>query len=90
MSTPPKTVLSASPDEEAAIRAAVRAAAGLLVAGPEHVAGLLALFLDPAVSYQRPQPLTCVAHSREAMEVICSGMAMSLFQASQQASTMAS
>ena len=61
MSTPPRTVLTTTPNEEAAIRAAVRATAGLLVAGPEHVAGLLALFLDPAVSdpiYDLPRPFT--------------------------------
>ncbi|HZZ31093.1 MAG TPA: GNAT family protein [Phenylobacterium sp.] len=61
MSAPPKTVLTASPEEEAAIIAAVRAAQGALVAGPEHVDGLLALFLDPRVSdpiYDLPRPFT--------------------------------
>ena len=67
MSAPPKTVLTATPEEEAAIRAAVRAAPGLLVAGPEHVDGLLALLADPKVSepiYDLPRPITreTVAH----------------------------
>lgn len=61
MSAPPKTVLTATPEEEAAIRAAVRAAAGFTVAGPEHVDGLLALLSDPRVSdpiYDLPRPFT--------------------------------
>jgi len=61
MSAPPKTVLTASAEEEAAIRAAVRAAAGRTVAGPEHVEGLLALLSDPRVSepiYDLPRPIT--------------------------------
>ena len=61
MSTPPKTRLVASAEEEAGIRAAVRAAEGRLVAGPEHVAGLTALLADPAVSgpiYDLPRPIT--------------------------------
>jgi RimJ/RimL family protein N-acetyltransferase len=67
MSAPPKTVLHASPEEEAAIRAAVRRAdvSGLgedrVVAGPEHVAGLVELLQDPAVSapiYDLPHPIT--------------------------------
>jgi RimJ/RimL family protein N-acetyltransferase len=61
MSAPPKTVLTASPQEAAAIRDAVRRAEGRLVAGPEHVAGLLALLSDPRVSepiYDLPRPLT--------------------------------
>ena len=61
MSAPPKTVLAASPEEAAAIRAAVRAAPGRTVAGPEHVAGLLALLGDPRVSepiYDLPRPIT--------------------------------
>jgi RimJ/RimL family protein N-acetyltransferase len=60
MSAPPKTVLTATPQEEAAIRAAVRAAHGHTVAGPEHVAGLFALLADPAVSdpiYDLPRPI---------------------------------
>ena len=59
MSAPPITVLTASPEEEAAIIAEVRAADGRLIAGPEHVDGLLALFLDPRVSdpiYDLPRP----------------------------------
>ena len=45
MSAPPRTVLQVSPEEEAAIRAAVRSAGGpaMIIAGPEHVAGLLAV-----------------------------------------------
>lgn len=61
MSAPPKTVLIATPEEEAAIRDAVRRAAGHTVAGPEHVDGLLALLSDPQVSdpiYDLPRPFT--------------------------------
>ncbi|MBU2136972.1 MAG: GNAT family N-acetyltransferase [Alphaproteobacteria bacterium] len=61
MSAPPVTVLQASPEEEAAIRAAVRAVNDRVLAGPEHVEGLLALFLDPRVSdpiYDLPRPFT--------------------------------
>jgi RimJ/RimL family protein N-acetyltransferase len=61
VSAPPKTVLTASPEEEAAIRAAVRAADGRTIAGPEHVDGLLALLADPRVSgpiYDLPRPIT--------------------------------
>jgi RimJ/RimL family protein N-acetyltransferase len=61
MSAPPKTVLTATPDEEAAIRAAVRAAPGMTVAGPEHVDGLFALLSDPQVSdpiYDLVRPIT--------------------------------
>ncbi len=61
MSAPPKTVLTATPQEEAAIRDAVRRAEGRTVAGPEHVTGLLALIADPAVSdpiYDLPRPIT--------------------------------
>lgn len=61
MSAPPVTVLQASPEEAAAIRAAVRAASDRVLAGPEHVEGLLALFLDPRVSdpiYDLPRPFT--------------------------------
>ena len=61
MSAPPKTVLTATPEEEAAICAVVRAAEGRTLAGPEHVDGLLKLFLDPQVSdpiYDLPRPFT--------------------------------
>jgi RimJ/RimL family protein N-acetyltransferase len=61
MSAPPKTVLTATPEEAAAIRAAVRQAPGHTVAGPEHVDGLVALLADPRVSdpiYDLPRPLT--------------------------------
>jgi RimJ/RimL family protein N-acetyltransferase len=61
VSAPPKTVLTASPKEEAAIRAAVRNAQGGTVAGPEHVDGLVALLSDPRVSdpiYDLPRPIT--------------------------------
>ena len=61
MSAPPKTVLTATPEEEAAIIAAVRAAEGHTVAGPQHVDGLLALLSDPQVSdpiYDLPRPFT--------------------------------
>jgi RimJ/RimL family protein N-acetyltransferase len=61
MSAPPITVLTATPEEEAAIVAAVRTAEGLTLAGPEHVEGLLALLLDPQVSdpiYDLPRPFS--------------------------------
>ena len=61
MSAPPKTVLTATPEEAATIRAAVRAAEGHTVAGPGHVDGLLSLLADPAVSdpiYDLPRPIT--------------------------------
>ncbi len=67
MSAPPKTVLVATPEEEAAIRAAVRAAQGHVVAGPEHVDGLLALLSDPRVSdpiYDLPRPFTELSIAR--------------------------
>ena len=60
MSAPPKTVLTASPEEAAAIIAAVLEAAGHTVAGAEHVDGLVALLADPAVSgpiYDLPRPI---------------------------------
>ncbi|HEY9237152.1 MAG TPA: hypothetical protein VIP08_19165, partial [Phenylobacterium sp.] len=50
MSAPPKTVLQASPEEAAAIRAAVRAAARDRIAGPQDVPGLTRLLADPRVS----------------------------------------
>lgn len=67
MSAPPKTVLKASADEEAAIRAAVRdpdltAFGGFaVIATQAHAQGLLTLLGDPAVSdpiYDLPRPLT--------------------------------
>jgi RimJ/RimL family protein N-acetyltransferase len=64
MSAPPITVLQASPEEDEAIRKAVRGAGaqfGLTIAGPEHVPGLLALLSDPKVSdpiYDLPRPFT--------------------------------
>lgn len=61
MSAPPKTVLTATPEEEARIIAAVRRAEGRIVAGPEHVDGLLKLLADPRVSdpiYDLPRPFT--------------------------------
>lgn len=67
MSAPPKTVLTASPQEEAAIRDAVRNAdpatlgPGRLIAGDAHVDGVLDLLVDPAVSdpiYDLPRPFT--------------------------------
>jgi len=61
MSAPPKTVLTATPEEAEAIRAVVRSAEGAMLAGPEHVDGLLKLFLDPRVSdpiYDLPRPFT--------------------------------
>ena len=67
MSAPPKTVLRACHDEDAAIRNAVRSARvskldpRCRLAGPEHVAGLFELLRDPAVSgpiYDLPSPIT--------------------------------
>jgi len=62
MSAPPITVLTATPEEEAAIRAFVRSAEGHpMLARPQHVDGLLKLFLDPRVSdpiYDLPRPFT--------------------------------
>jgi hypothetical protein len=40
--------------------------------------------------YQRHQSVTCSAHWRVAMDVMISGCSLSLFQASQHASTMSS
>ena len=67
MSAPPKTALTATPQEENAIRAAVRAANpdGLgpfrVIAGEAQAQALLDLLSDPAVSdpiYDLPRPLT--------------------------------
>ena len=67
MSAPPKTVLKASPEEEAAIRAAVRspdlASLGdeLVLADMSHVDALAEFLSDPAVSapiYDLPKPIT--------------------------------
>ncbi|MDI1365353.1 MAG: hypothetical protein PSX79_10875, partial [bacterium] len=67
MSAPPKTVLTASPEEAAAIRAALRtpdlsAFGGLaVVATPAHAPALTDLLADPAGSdpiCDRPRPIT--------------------------------
>jgi RimJ/RimL family protein N-acetyltransferase len=67
MSAPPKTVLVATPEEEAAIRNAVRTVdpltlgPGRVIAGPEHAASLTAMLADPRVSdpiYDLPRPIT--------------------------------
>ena len=67
MSAPPKTVLTASAEEERAIREAVRTAEpatlgpGRALANEAHIAGVLDLFNDPAVSdpiYDLPRPFT--------------------------------
>ncbi len=68
MSAAPKTVLAASPEEEAAIRAAVREARGLTALDPgrrvacaEDAAALAEFFSDPRVSdpiYSLPRPFT--------------------------------
>ena len=61
MSAPPKTVLTATPEEEAAIRATVSRLAAEIGARPEHVPGLTRLFADPRVSdpiYDLPRPFT--------------------------------
>lgn len=73
MAAPPKTVLHATPDEEAAIREAVRAAdPGQIrdnrrLATARHVEGLVQLLSDPLVSdplYGIPRPITeaSIAH----------------------------
>jgi len=65
MSAPPKTVVTATPEEEAAIRAAVREARGLdpsrRIAALEDAAALAEFFSDPRVSdpiYSLPRPFT--------------------------------
>ncbi|MBP6014595.1 MAG: GNAT family N-acetyltransferase [Alphaproteobacteria bacterium] len=67
MSAPPKTVLTATPEEERAIRDAVRNAdpltlgPGRIIANETHAAGVLDLFADTAVSepiYDLPRPFT--------------------------------
>lgn len=68
MSAPPLTILTTTPEEEAAIRAAVREARGLsalsgrrVCADLSHVDGALALLQDPRVSepiYDLPRPFT--------------------------------
>lgn len=66
MSSPPKTRLTATPQEDAAIREAVRRADVSRLgpfnaaAGPEHVDGLVALLSDERVSgpiYDLPRPI---------------------------------
>ena len=70
MSAPPKTILTATPEEEQTIREAVRTAdpatlgPGRVLATLAHTAGVLDLLADPAVSdpvYALPRPFT--AHS---------------------------
>ena len=67
MSAPPITVLEVGPEEEAAIRAAVRGVdplslgPGRVIAGLEHAEGLTELLADPRVSdpiYDLPRPIT--------------------------------
>lgn len=65
MSAPPKTVLTTTAEEEAAIRAAVREARGLdpsrRLATPDDAAALAEFFSDPRVSdpiYSLPRPFT--------------------------------
>jgi len=67
MSAPPKTVLTVPPEEEAAIRQAVRTAdplglgPGRALARPEDAAELAAFLADPKVSdaiYDLPRPFT--------------------------------
>lgn len=67
MSAPPKTELKATAEEADAIRAAVRTAdpttlgPGRAIASADHIAGLLDLLSDPAVSdpiYDLPRPFT--------------------------------
>jgi RimJ/RimL family protein N-acetyltransferase len=67
VSAPPKTILNASPEEDRAIRSAVRNAdvtalgPGTVVANAEHVTAILDLLGDPAVSdpvYDLPRPFT--------------------------------
>ena len=66
MSAPPKTVLTATPEEEAAIRARVRnvdpatLGPGFVVANAQHVPALVEFLSDPAVSgpiYDLPRPI---------------------------------
>ena len=67
MSAPPKTVLEASPEEAAAIGAAVRdpdlaaLGPGRVIGAVEHTAAVTDFFSDPAVSgpiYDLPRPFT--------------------------------
>jgi RimJ/RimL family protein N-acetyltransferase len=67
MAAPPKTVLHATPDEEAAIRAAVQASDPSIIAPNRrlatrrHIDGLVQLLSDPLVSdplYGVPRPFT--------------------------------
>lgn len=73
MSAPPTTKLAVTAPEAAAIRTAVRTADLSLLspahrlASPDHVAGLIALLADPAISdpiYDLPRPFTAdvIAH----------------------------
>ena len=73
MSAPPKTVLAASPEEERAIRDAVRhvdpatLGPGRAIAGPEHADRLVEFLSDPRVSepiYDLPRPFTRANISR--------------------------
>ena len=85
MSSPPDTVLEVSPEEEAAIRAAVRAAGppndapGSRIARVSDAQGLLDLFMDPRVSdpiYDLPRPFTLAsvtAWIEEALEAQARG-----------------
>ncbi|MFT3810374.1 MAG: GNAT family protein [Micropepsaceae bacterium] len=66
MSAPPKTVLAATAEEEAAIREAVRTAdpqtlaRGREIAGEKHIDDLVDLLIDPSVSeaiYDLPRPI---------------------------------
>lgn len=73
MSAPPKTVLHATPEEAKAIREAVRAVDPATLgeqrarADLSHVAGLVTLLDDPAVSdaiYDLPRPITAESVTR--------------------------
>jgi hypothetical protein len=74
MSAPPKTVVTASPAEARAIRAAVRRAdlgtlgvEGVRLAGPTHVDLVVDLLGDPALSdpiYDLPRPFQRPAIAR--------------------------
>lgn len=88
MSAPPKTILHATLEEASAIREAVRRAdvsalwPGCVIAGPEHVDGLVELLSDPRVSdpiYDLPTPIsqeTIAAWVREAMALQQAGEAI--------------
>jgi RimJ/RimL family protein N-acetyltransferase len=101
MSALPKTVLEASPSEEAAIRCAVRdpSVAGLgpdcEVAASDHVEGLVKFLSDPAVSgpiYDLPRPIsiaTIMAWVEESARLQARGEALLIIRKDEDGETVA-